>query len=62
MNLKDIRNLNITDLAQREKTLRKELFDMRQQSRMGKVEKPASFKTVRKEIAQILTVIKERKI
>ena len=40
---------------------KKELFDLRQQSRMGQVEKPSRFKAIKNEIARILTVINERK-
>jgi len=61
MDLKELKNLNDNELAQREQFLQKELFGLRQQSRLGQVEKPDRFKTLRKEIAQILTIINERK-
>ncbi|NTV28896.1 MAG: 50S ribosomal protein L29 [Candidatus Omnitrophica bacterium] len=61
MELKELRNLNDKELVQREEFLKKELFGLRQQSRMGQVEKPSRFTTLKKEIAQILTIINERK-
>ena len=61
MELKELKNLSDTELVQREQFLKKELFGLRQQGRLGQVEKPARFKTIRKEIAQILTIINERK-
>lgn len=61
MELKEIRNLNDKELVDREQFLKKELFGLRQQSRLGQVEKPSRFKTIRKEIAQVLTIINERK-
>ena len=45
----------------REVFLKKELFDLRQQSRLGQVEKPSRFQAIRKEIATIMTVLNERK-
>ncbi|MBF0593753.1 MAG: 50S ribosomal protein L29 [Candidatus Omnitrophica bacterium] len=61
MDLKELNNLNNGELVQREQFLKKELFDMRQQSRLGQVEKPARFGTLKKEVAQILTILNERK-
>ena len=61
MDLKELRDLSDKELAQREQFLKKELFGLRQQSRMGQVEKPSRFTTIRKEIAQVLTIINERK-
>ena len=61
MDLKELRNLNDKELDQREQFLKKELFGLRQQSRLGQVEKPSRFRTIRKEVAQILTIINERK-
>jgi large subunit ribosomal protein L29 len=61
MDLKELNNMDVSELAQREKFLKKELFDMRQQSRLGKAEKPARFNALRKEIARIMTIINERK-
>ncbi len=62
MDIKELKNLNIGELTQREQVLKKELFDMRQQGRMGQVEKPARFSAIKKEVAQILTIINERKM
>ena len=61
MDLKELKNLNDNELSQREQFLKKELFGLRQQGRLGQIEKPDRFKTMRKEIAQILTIINERK-
>ena len=61
MDLKELKNLNDGELTQREQFLKKELFDMRQQSRLGQVEKPARFSTLKTEVAQILTILNERK-
>jgi large subunit ribosomal protein L29 len=61
MDIKEIRAMNDGELMDREAFLKKELFDLRQQSRLGQVEKPSRFGAIRKEVAVILTVLNERK-
>lgn len=61
MELTELRNLSIEELEQKEKSLKKEIFELRQKSRLGQAEKPASFQNLRKDIARILTIINERK-
>jgi ribosomal protein L29 len=61
MEIKEIREMNDGELRDREAFLKKELFDLRQQSRLGQVEKPSRFQAIRIEIATILTVLNERK-
>jgi len=61
MKSKELHALNTADLLQKEKSLKKELFDMKYQRKIGRVEKPARFKKVKREIARILTVLNERK-
>ena len=62
MKIKDLENLTEDDLIVKEKQLKKDLFDMESHRQMGRVEKPASFRNLRRDIARILTVLKERKI
>ena len=58
--LKVLKDLSFQELEQKEKTLKKELFDLNYQRKTGAVEKPSRFKQIRKEIARILTILKER--
>lgn len=60
MKTQEIRNLSKDELAQKEKTLKKELFDLNYQRKMGQVEKSARFRSIKREIARILTILKER--
>jgi len=60
MKAQDIRQLATADLIQKQNDLKKDLFDMRYQRKIGRVEKPARFKTIKQDIARILTVLKER--
>jgi large subunit ribosomal protein L29 len=62
MKIKDLENLTEDDLIVKEKQLKKDLFDMESHRQMGRVEKPASFRNLRRDIARILTVLKERSI
>ena len=61
MDIKEIRAMNDGELRDREVFLKKELFQLRQQSRLGQVEKPSRFGAIRKEVATIMTVLNERK-
>lgn len=49
-------DLSQEELVEKEKTLRKELFNLRFQAAMGHIENPNRFKVVRKDIARILTI------
>jgi large subunit ribosomal protein L29 len=62
MKIKDLTNLTEDDLLTKEKQLKKDLFEMESHRQMGRVEKPASFRNIRRDIARILTVINERRI
>ncbi len=62
MKFKELKEQNVDELLLRVNTLKKEIFDLRQQkSASGKAEKPSRFRTIRKEIARIQTIINERK-
>lgn len=61
MKVNDIRQLSKEELNQKEKLLKKELFELTYQRKLGNVEKPGKFRKIKKEIARILTVINERK-
>ncbi len=60
MKSKEFQNLSSEDLAEKEKNLKKELFQLQFHRKVGTVEKPARFKSIKRDIARILTVIRER--
>ena len=62
MKIKELENLTEDELITKEKLLKKDLFDMESHRQMGRVEKPASFRNLRRDIARILTVLNERKV
>jgi large subunit ribosomal protein L29 len=59
MKLKEIKGLGVSELRQRELELRKELFSLRLQKQIGQVENPVRSRTVRRELARVLTVSHE---
>ena len=61
MKIKELNNLTEDDLITKEKELKKELFDMESSRQMGRVEKPANFRNLRRDIARILTLLSQRK-
>ena len=62
MKIKELSNLTEDELITKEKQLKKDLFDMESHRQMGRVEKPASFRNLRRDIARILTLLNERRI
>lgn len=56
MEMKELLDLTPEELLQREKQLRKELFNLRFQLASGRVESPARIRQVRRDIAQVKTV------
>jgi large subunit ribosomal protein L29 len=59
MKLKEIKSMGASELRQREAELRKELFTIRIQKQVGQLENPLRARTVRKELARVLTVSRE---
>lgn len=60
MKTKEIRELGSEELKSKEKALKKELFELKYQRKIGRVEKPSRFKVIRRDIAKIFTIINER--
>jgi len=58
---RELRSLTPQELAQKREALEKELHDLRQKKVTGQLDKPHQFKAVRRQIAQILTLGKEKK-
>ena len=56
----ELRALTKDELVLEEKSLRKELFNLRFQKTTGEIENPMRIRQARKEIARILTIITEK--
>nr|WP_269303735.1 50S ribosomal protein L29 [Aeromicrobium sp. HA] len=61
-NTAELRDLNADDLAAKLKEAKEELFNLRFQNATGQLDNTARLRTVRKDIARIYTVIREREL
>jgi len=62
MKAKELRDLNLGELVEKEKSFKKELYDLNYQRKLGGVEKPDRFGKFKRNIAKILTIIREREL
>ncbi|MCD4781446.1 MAG: 50S ribosomal protein L29 [Candidatus Omnitrophica bacterium] len=62
MKSKELTELSTEELIQKEKVYKKDLFEMNYFRKMGAVERPARFRKIKRDIARILTIIKEREL
>ncbi|NIQ38442.1 MAG: 50S ribosomal protein L29 [Proteobacteria bacterium] len=60
MKARDLRDLSVDELAGKEKDLREELFNLRFQHATGQLENIMRIPQVRKDLARIKTVLRER--
>ncbi len=58
----ELRALNAEDLEEKLKEAKEELFNLRFQNATGQLDNSARLKTVRREIARIYTVVREREL
>ena len=57
MKLKEILDLSLQELAARKHELREESFHLRIQQQSGQLEKPSLIRSLRREVAQLETVL-----
>ena len=62
MKVNDIRNMSAADMEQQVSSLKEELFNLRFQLATGQLENPMRIREVKKTIARIKTVIREREL
>ena len=62
MKAKEIRDLTTAEIEQKVKSLKEELFNLRFQLATGQLDNPMSIKKVRKDIARVKTVAREREL
>lgn len=56
----EIRNLSEEELKIKYNALTQELFGLKQQAKVGKLEKPAKIWQAKKDIARVMTILKEK--
>ena len=62
MKAKEIHNMTNDELATKLASLKEELFNLRFRHATGQLENPNVLKTVKKDIARVKTVLREREV
>ncbi len=62
MKAKEVRQMSSQELADKLAELKAELFNLRFQLATGQLDNPIRIRTVRKDIARVNTIIREREI
>ncbi len=62
MKVEELRSLSDEELLEKEKELRKELFNLRFQKAINQLENPMRMREVRRTIARIKTILREREL
>jgi large subunit ribosomal protein L29 len=60
MKVAEIRELTVDDLRAREKELDDQIFRLRIQKSMGQLEAPAKVRGIRRDLARIKTILREK--
>ncbi|GHC08850.1 50S ribosomal protein L29 [Cerasicoccus arenae] len=60
MNAKDIRELSPEELNKKLRESRDELVNLRVRKQVGQVENPAQLRTIRRDIARIETILRQK--
>ena len=62
MKVEDLRKMTFEELKEKEKELRKKLMELRFQNSVGTLDKPSEIRKTKKDIARILTVLREMEL
>ncbi|MFA5485550.1 MAG: 50S ribosomal protein L29 [Bacilli bacterium] len=62
MKIKDIRALSVNELNEKVYALKEELFHLRRKQAVGQLENGSQITRVRKDIARVYTVLREREL
>ena len=62
MEIKELRKLSTEDLTKKIKDTKEELFTKRMQQANGTLETPVELRTLRRDVARMKTILKEREI
>jgi large subunit ribosomal protein L29 len=61
MKVQEVREMSVDDLRLQEKDLRDQIFRMRIQKAMGQTDTPTKIKDLRRDLARVLTVLREKR-
>jgi large subunit ribosomal protein L29 len=60
MKANELRNMTVDEIRLKAEALKKELYGLRTEAKMGRIEKPHKLKDARRDIARCETIIKEK--
>jgi len=60
MRIKEVRDLNMDELQQKEKDLIEERFKLNFRNATGQLDSPSALKKVRRDLARVKTILRER--
>jgi large subunit ribosomal protein L29 len=61
MELKDLKGMDAIELAEKEKQLTQEVFNLRFQLATGRIENPMKIRQTRRDLARVKTLLRERR-
>ena len=61
MKAAELRDLGVDELGAKERDLTDQLFRMRIQQSMGQLEAPTKIRTLRRDLARVKTILRERR-
>ena len=61
MKVVELRNLSVEELIEKKKDFKSEIFNLKIQMATGKIENPSRLKILRRDVARVKTIIKEKK-
>jgi large subunit ribosomal protein L29 len=61
MKMTKLRDMGVDDLLREEKSLRQALFNLRVQHAIGQLEKPHKLRQARRDLAQVLTTLRQKR-
>jgi large subunit ribosomal protein L29 len=62
MKAKELRELSLPELKEKLSQLREELFNLRFQKTIHRLENPLKIRNIKRDIARVLTVLKEKEL
>jgi large subunit ribosomal protein L29 len=61
MKVQEVREMSVDDLRLQEKDLRDQIFRMRIQKAMGQTDTPTKVRDLRRDLARVLTVLRDKR-
>jgi len=58
----ELRSMTVEELRNKEEEIKKELLSMRFQRALGRLDSPARYRNLRKDLARVKTIIREKEL